>query len=55
MSKIVNNGIQQGNRNAIPKALRISKMEQLMAVLDEEEEQIVRGNYQLIDQNSLII
>lgn len=54
MSKIVNNGIQQGGiENAIPKALRISKMEQLMAVLDEEEEQVVRDNYQLIDQNSL--
>lgn len=53
MSKIVNNGIQQGGvENAIPTAIRQSTMTQLEIFMDAGEKDLVLGSYTLIDKTS---
>ena len=53
MSKIVNNGIQQGGvENAVPIAIRKSEMDRLVIFLNAEEKNMVLGNYLLVDINS---
>ena len=53
MSKIVNNGIQQGGvENAVPMAIRQSEMDRLLIFLTSEDRLKVLENYTLVDQNS---
>ncbi|PKO13805.1 MAG: ABC transporter [Chloroflexi bacterium HGW-Chloroflexi-10] len=53
MSKIVNNGIQQGGvENAIPKAIRQSEMDKLFIFMSSAEQELVLSHYTLVDQNS---
>jgi ATP-binding cassette subfamily B multidrug efflux pump len=53
MSKIVNNGIQQGGiENAVPQAIRQSEMNKLVTFLSTENKTLVLGNYSLVDNNS---
>lgn len=53
MSKIVNNGIQQGGvENAIPMAIRQSEMNRLVIFLSAENKNLVLGHYALVDKNS---
>lgn len=53
MSRIVNNGIQQGGiENAAPTAIRQSQFERLLLFLSESEADQVRAQYQLVDRNS---
>ncbi len=53
MSKIVNVGIQQGGiENAVPEAVRQSKMNQLSIFMDEADKTEVMESYKLIDKNS---
>jgi len=53
MSKIVNNGIQQGGiTNAVPEAIRKSQMDKLLLfVTPEEKEEILKG-YTLVDKSN---
>ena len=54
MSRIVNNGIQQGGiENAVPVAIRKSKMDRLVLFMSPEEKLLVFGSYTLSDTNSL--
>ena len=53
MSKIVNNGIQQGGiENAIPQAIRQSEMERLFLFMSSEEQLIVQADYFVVDEKS---
>ena len=53
MSRIVNNGIQQGGvGNAVPVAIRSSEMNKLVLLMSPEAGQQVLGNYTLVNRNS---
>ncbi len=53
MSKIVNNGIQQGGvENAVPAAIRQSEMNKLVIFMSAENKALVLGDYTLVDKNS---
>ena len=53
MSKIVNNGIQQGGvENAVPRAIRQSEMDRLVLLMSAEDKAEVLGDYTLVDENS---
>ncbi len=53
MSKIVNNGIQQGGvENAVPQAIRRSTMEHLLLFLNADEREFLMQQYRLVDQSS---
>src|SRR4030042_3766045 len=53
MSKIVNNGIQQGGvENAVPKAIRQSEMDKLTIFLRADDKALVLGDYTLVDKTS---
>ena len=53
MSKIVNNGIQQGGvENAVPMAIRQSEMDRLVIFLSAEDKTMVLDNYSLVEKNS---
>jgi len=53
MSKIVNNGIQQGGvENAVPKAIRQSEMNKLVIFLSADNQTLVLGDYTLVDKSS---
>jgi ATP-binding cassette subfamily B protein len=53
MSKIVNNGIQQGGvENAVPRAIRQSEMNRLVIFMSADDKANVLGAYTLVDQNS---
>jgi ATP-binding cassette subfamily B protein len=53
MSKIVNNGIQQGGvENAVPQAIRQSEMERLLLFMNADDRALVLENYRLADSAS---
>ena len=53
MSKIVNNGIQQGGvENAVPAAIRQSEMNKLAIFMSAENKALVLGDYTLVEVNS---
>jgi ATP-binding cassette subfamily B protein len=53
MSKIVNNGIQQGGvENAVPLAIRQSEMDRLVIFLNADDRNKVLDNYTLVEKNS---
>ncbi len=53
LSRIVNNGIQQGGvENAVPIAIRQGQMERLMIFMSAEDQASVLAAYTLIDSNS---
>jgi ATP-binding cassette subfamily B multidrug efflux pump len=53
MSKIVNNGIQQGGvENAVPLAIRKSEMDRLTLFLSPDDKSTVLGDYILVDKVS---
>ncbi len=53
MSRIVNNGIQQGGvENAVPEAIRQSQMNKLVLFMTPEDKALVLGHYTLITQDS---
>ncbi len=53
LSKIVNNGIQQGGvENAVPKAVRASEMNRLLLFMSPQDQALVKNSYSLIDQNA---
>jgi len=53
MSKIVNNGIQQGGvENAVPMAIRQSEMDRVVIFLSAEDKTMVLDNYTLVEKNS---
>ena len=53
LSKIVNNGIQQGGvENAVPTAIRQSEMNRLTLFMSAEDKATVLGAYTLVDENS---
>lgn len=53
MSRIVNNGIQQGGIvSAVPEAIRKSQMDKLTIFMNEAEKEEVLNNYTLIDESS---
>jgi ATP-binding cassette subfamily B multidrug efflux pump len=53
MSKIVNNGIQQGGvENAVPRAIRQSEMDKLVLFMSAEDKAAVLGDYTLVDASS---
>ncbi len=53
LSRIVNNGIQQGGiANAVPEAVRKSQMDRLTVFMSDAEKTRVLNDYQLVDQNS---
>ena len=53
MSRIVNNGIQQGGvENAVPRAIRQSEMDKLVLFLSAEDKVTVLGDYILVDSTS---
>jgi ATP-binding cassette subfamily B protein len=53
MSKIVNNGIQQGGvENAVPMAIRQSEMNKLVIFIGADNKALVLGDYTLVDKNS---
>jgi len=53
MSKIVNNGIQQGGvENAVPQAIRQNEMERLFLFMSTEDKSLVLENYLLVDSTS---
>jgi ATP-binding cassette subfamily B protein len=53
MSRIVNNGIQQGGvENAVPEVVRESTMSRLLIFMSEEDQAAVLGDYTLVDQDS---
>jgi ATP-binding cassette subfamily B multidrug efflux pump len=55
LSKIVNNGIQQGGvENAVPQAIRQSEMDRLLLFTNAEEKTIILGDYTLLDQTSAV-
>jgi ATP-binding cassette subfamily B protein len=53
MSRIVNNGIQQGGvENAVPEVLRESMMSRLLIFMSEEDQIAVLDDYTFVDQDS---
>ena len=53
MSRIVNNGIQQGGiENAAPDAIRQTTLENMFIFMSEDEQALVKENYTLIDSSS---
>lgn len=53
LSKIVNNGIQQGGvEEAVPAAIRQSEMDKLTLFMTADEKALVLGDYTLADKNS---
>lgn len=53
MSKIVNNGIQQGGiANAVPTAIRKSELDKLVIFMSAEDKAAVLNAYTLVDQDS---
>jgi ATP-binding cassette subfamily B multidrug efflux pump len=53
LSKIVNNGIQQGGiENAVPIAIRQSQMDKVTLFMSATDKTLVMGDYSLIDSNS---
>jgi len=53
MSKIVNNGIQQGGvENAVPTAIRQSEMDKLVIFMTVDNKALILGDYTLVDNNS---
>ncbi|MRR30617.1 ABC transporter ATP-binding protein, partial [bacterium] len=53
LSKIVNNGIQQGGiENAVPVAIRQSQMDKVTLFMSESDKTLVMGDYTLIDTSS---
>jgi ATP-binding cassette subfamily B multidrug efflux pump len=53
LSRIVNNGIQQGGvENAVPQAIRQSEMDRLLIFMTPDEKNTVLSDYNLIDQKS---
>jgi len=53
MSRIVNNGIQQGGvENAVPKAIRQSQMDRLFIFMSADDKAVVLKDYNLVDQKS---
>jgi len=53
MSRIVNNGIQQGGvENAVPQAIRQSEMNRLVLFMSAEEKAAVLRDYTLVDSRS---
>ncbi|SMB79572.1 ATP-binding cassette, subfamily B [Desulfonispora thiosulfatigenes DSM 11270] len=53
MARIVNNGIQQGGIvNAVPEAVRQSKMDKLTIFMNEQDKKEVLEQYKLIDRSS---
>ncbi|MBE3066048.1 MAG: ABC transporter ATP-binding protein, partial [Chloroflexi bacterium] len=53
MSKIVNNGIQQGGvENAVPAAIRQSEMNKLVIFMSTDNNALILGDYTLVDKNS---
>ncbi len=53
LSKIVNNGIQQGGiENAVPVAIRQSQMDKVTLFMSETDKTLVMGDYTLIDTHS---
>jgi ATP-binding cassette subfamily B multidrug efflux pump len=52
LSRIVNNGIQQGGvENAVPVAIRQSEMDRVVIFMSAEDKASVLNDYTLIDQN----
>ena len=53
LSKIVNNGIQQGGvENAVPSAIRQSQMERLLIFASPDDQALISESYFLVDQDS---
>ncbi|MBE3040762.1 MAG: ABC transporter ATP-binding protein, partial [Chloroflexi bacterium] len=53
MSKIVNNGIQQGGvENSVPAAIRQNEMNKLVIFMSTDNKALVLGDYTLVDKNS---
>lgn len=53
MSRIVNNGIQQGGvENAVPTAIRASQMDRLVTFLSASDQSLVLDHYQRVDSSS---
>ena len=53
MSRIVNNGIQQGGvENAVPRAIRQAEMDKLVLFMNTEDKAEVLADYTLVDENS---
>lgn len=53
LSKIVNNGIQQGGvENAVPQAIRQSEMNRLLIFMSPAQKELVLGGYTIVDRNS---
>jgi ATP-binding cassette subfamily B multidrug efflux pump len=53
LSKIVNNGIQQGGvENAVPRAIRQSEMNRLFIFASADDKTLITDSYTLVDQNS---
>jgi ATP-binding cassette subfamily B protein len=53
MSKIVNDGIQQGGIvNAVPQAIRQSEMDKMVLFLSADDKALVLGDYTLVDKTS---
>ena len=54
MSDIVNVGIQQGGvENAVPKVIKLSEMEKLFIFMNDDEKNVVKDNYTLLDKDNL--
>ncbi|MEJ2736559.1 MAG: ABC transporter ATP-binding protein [Anaerolineae bacterium] len=53
LSKIVNNGIQQGGvENAVPVAIRQSQMDKLLIFMSDEDQALVLDSYELVEPGS---
>ena len=53
LSRIVNNGIQQGGvENAVPLAIRQSQMEKVLIFVSAEDQALVTGSYTLVEPES---
>jgi len=53
LSRIVNNGIQQGGvENAVPLAIRQSQMENLLLFVSADDQPLITDSYTLVDQSS---
>lgn len=53
LSRIVNNGIQQGGiENAVPVAIRQTEMDKLVLFMSEQDKGMVLGDYSLVNETS---
>jgi ATP-binding cassette subfamily B multidrug efflux pump len=53
LSKIINNGIQQGGvENAVPKAIRQSELNRVLIFTSTDDKALIVDSYVLVDQNS---